>query len=149
MVTRRKPSKTVLVGGVFDLLHYGHTRFLNRAKSYGNRLVVAVNTDEFVFSYKGKQPILTTKERIEVLKSIKCVDEVIINESNSDWRPTIKKASPMIIVTSSDWLKKNFYNQMGIPKKEFDKMGIELIYIPYTTEISTSKLLERICQRFL
>jgi rfaE bifunctional protein nucleotidyltransferase chain/domain len=134
----------VLVGGVFDLLHYGHTRFLQKARSYGNYLVVAINRDEFVQRYKGKSPIISTQDRAELVDQVKGVNEVIINETDEDWLPVIEKVHPDIIVTSEDWKDKDYYAQMGVSREELEEMGVSLVYVPYTKEISTTQILERI-----
>lgn len=138
----------VIVGGVFDLLHYGHLRFLKKAKEYGEYLIVAVNTDEFVQAYKGKKPVLSVIERCLAINELDFVDQVIINESNENWMPVLDKTKPQIIVTSEDWKDKDYYKQMNVTKEQLDDMKINLVYIPYTKEISTTKLLERIYERF-
>ena len=143
------PSKVVIAGGVFDLPHYAHLRFLKKAKSFGDFLVVALNTDEFVLKYKNKKPILSLLERSLFLEELDFVDKVIVNESNEDWMPTLLKSEANIIVTTTDWEKKDYYKQMGISKKELEEMGVEIKYIPHTEGISTTNILERIYERFL
>lgn len=140
----KAPTTVVLVGGVFDLLHYGHLRFLKRAKEIGDYLVVAINTDDFVYRYKNKKPILTTFERLSSIKELPFVDKVIINETNEDWLPTIITAKPSIIVTTTEWQQKDYYKQMGVSKEQLDAMNIELKYIPHTKEISTTQIIQRI-----
>lgn len=137
----------VITGGCFDLLHYGHLRFLKKSKEFGDHLTVCVNTDEFVYMYKGKKPILTTSERVQAIKELDFVDEVIINETNENWMPNLFKVRPDFIVTSTDWLDKNYYKQMNVNKKDLTEMGIELKYIPYTKEISSTIIAERIYER--
>ena len=71
-------KKIVLVGGCFDLLHYGHISFLKQAKSYGDYLIVALESDENVRKSKGaSRPIHTQSQRKEMLQALKVVDEVI------------------------------------------------------------------------
>lgn len=134
----------ILVGGVMDLLHYGHINFLKTARSYGDHLTLALNRDEFVYAYKGKYPIMNIKERVAVCEGIRWVDEVIVNEGDENWMNTIARVQPKYIVTSEEWREKDYYKQMGITKDTINSLDIELIYIPYTSEISTTQILERI-----
>ena len=69
--------KKVLVGGVFDIIHYGHVHFLKNAKSLGDHLVVALESDKNVKRLKGeKRPIHNQNQRREMLESLEFVDEV-------------------------------------------------------------------------
>ncbi len=71
--------KKVLVGGCFDLLHFGHIKFLEEAKKSGDYLVVALESDENVRRTKGEtRPIHTQEQRKAMLESLTCVDEVIM-----------------------------------------------------------------------
>ena len=73
-----KIRKTVLVGGCFDILHFGHTRFLKKAKSFGDFLIVLLESDKHIKRLKGKnRPINNFMQRKEVLLSLKFVDKVI------------------------------------------------------------------------
>jgi cytidyltransferase-like protein len=66
----------VLTTGVFDLFHVGHLRALEKAKAFGNLLIVGVSTDEDAARYK-RLPIIPFKHRVEILRGLKCVDEVV------------------------------------------------------------------------
>lgn len=134
----------ILVGGVFDLFHYGHARFLERAKNLGDHLTVAVNRDEFVMRYKRKNPIMNTTERVELLRNIKWVDEVIVNEKDENWLPVVELIKPQIIVASHEWYAKDYYKQMGISREKLQELEVQLLFIQPTKEISTTKILERI-----
>jgi len=71
-------KKVVLVGGVFDVLHYGHIGFLNAAKQQGDFLVVALESDAFVTNHKHRIPVHTQQQRAEILSHFKAVDEIIL-----------------------------------------------------------------------
>ena len=126
-----------------DMFHYGHVRFLEKAKTLGNKLIVGIHSDKTIESYKRK-PIFTMKERIEIVKAIKSVDEVI-------------EDAPLFI--NEDYIKKHNIDFICIPsnrtEEEIKKMCIIpyqkniLKYIEYTEDISTTKILERIINRFI
>lgn len=133
----------VYCGGTFDLFHAGHVQFLRKCKNYGY-VVVALNTDEFIEKFKGKRPVMTFAERYEVLRSCRYVDEVIPNLSGADSKPTISAVNPDMIVIGDDWLTKDYYKQMGFTQKWLDEVGIKLVYVPYTKNISTSDIKKRL-----
>ncbi|MBI2374092.1 MAG: adenylyltransferase/cytidyltransferase family protein [Deltaproteobacteria bacterium] len=75
----RRGARVVLANGVFDLLHVGHLRYLVAARSLGDRLVVAVNSDASTRAYKGpSRPIIPEAERAELVAALECVDDVIV-----------------------------------------------------------------------
>ena len=130
-------------GGTFDLFHAGHAQFLEKCSYYGD-VVVALNTDEFVKEFKGKPPVLTFAERYGVLSSCKWVSRIVPNISGADSKPTIASVKPDIIVSGSDWEKKDYFGQMQFTQKWLDDQGIKLIYVPYTTNISSTIIKERL-----
>lgn len=69
--------KKVLAHGTFDILHYGHIAYLEKAKSYGDYLIVMVTSDDLVYKTKGRKPFFNEDIRKKVISSLKCVDEVI------------------------------------------------------------------------
>jgi cytidyltransferase-like protein len=79
--TRGDPPRLVVVTGVFDLLHIGHLRFLEAARRLGDRLLVGVESDDRVRRWKGPgRPILAWEDRCELLRALRCVDEVFLIE---------------------------------------------------------------------
>ena len=133
----------IYTGGTFDLFHSGHVNLLKRCKEVAGdngKVVVALNTDDFIFQFKNKKPICTEQERIEVLLACKYVDEVVMNVGGQDSRISIEMVSPNYIVVGSDWAKKDYYAQMGFTQDWLDDRGIGLVYVPYTQTISTTKL---------
>lgn len=145
MIDDQKRSKvcTVYTGGTFDLPHHGHFRLLQRAADFG-RVVVALNTDEFIKSYKGKPPLMTFEERREILMACRWVDEVVPNYGGSDSTIAIDIVKPDYIIIGSDWARKDYYKQMGFTQDWLDERGIGLIYVPYTAGISSTDLKTRI-----
>jgi glycerol-3-phosphate cytidylyltransferase len=136
--------KTVYTGGTFDLFHSGHVNFLRQCKKIGERVVVSLNTDEFIKKYKGKPPIMSYEERAEILWGCRYVDLVIPNTGGQDSKPAILQVYPDFIVIGSDWACKDYYAQMGFTQKWLDDYGIVLIYIPYTQGISTTEIKKRL-----
>jgi len=136
--------KKIYTGGTFDLFHRGHVNFLRQCKEIGNYVVVSLNTDDFIERYKGKPPIMTYDERKEVLLSCRYVDEVIPNTDGEDSKPTILTVQPKFLVIGSDWAKKDYYKQMNFTQKWLDENNIILIYIPYTENISTTLIKEKL-----
>jgi glycerol-3-phosphate cytidylyltransferase len=132
----------VYTGGTFDLVHSGHVNFLQRCAEIGS-VTVALNTDEFIESYKGKPPIMSYSERLSVLSELRCVSEVIPNTGCADSRVAISMAYPDIVAIGSDWARRDYYAQMNFTQDWLDSRGISLLYIPYTKGISTTELKRR------
>jgi len=132
----------VYTGGTFDLPHKGHYRLLKRAAEIGV-VVVALNTDEFIQSYKGRPPILSYEERKEALLACRWVDQVVPNVGGADSKIAIEMVHPDYIIIGSDWARKDYYLQMGFTQDWLDQRGIGLIYVPYTEGISTTDIKNR------
>ena len=96
---------TVLAAGVFDLLHYGHIRYLEEAKKTGGkdaRLVVIVARDETVRSLKGQDPIIPEDQRRAVIEALKVVDEALLGFENLDLARVLLQVKPDIVVVGHD-----------------------------------------------
>jgi len=139
---------TIYTGGTFDLFHPGHVRLFRRLKQLSGKsgkLIVALNTDEFIEEFKGKKPILSLQERYELVSSCQYVDEVRINKSGADSKPTILEyPKPDVIAVGSDWATKNYHEQMQFDEEWLDKNEIVLVYVTYTEGISTTEIKKRI-----
>ena len=122
--------RTVLTYGTFDLFHIGHLNVLKRLRELGDRLVVGVSTDEFN-AIKGKKPIVPFEQRVELVRSMRYVDEAF---PESDWdqkRTDIEKYDVDVFGMGADW------------EGKFDDLadlGVEVIYLPRTDGISTTEL---------
>ena len=125
----------VYTAGAFDSLHIGHIRLLKAAKQNGNKLIVAVSTDELILDYKKKAPLQTLKDRIEIVSSIKYVDEVVIQTSRDYKLNDCLNNKCECMVVGSDWKGTNFFNKL---QKEFESKGLKIIFHPYTKGISTT-----------
>lgn len=133
-------------GGTYDLFHSGHVNILKRCKDIAGpdgKVIVALNTDDFVYQFKNKRPICSEEERKAVLLACKYVDDVIINVGGQDSRITIDMVKPDYIVTGSDWATKDYHSQMSFTQEWLDERGIGLIYVPYTKTISSTEIRKR------
>lgn len=137
-------SKILYTGGTFDLFHYGHTNFLRQCSKLADKIVVSLNTDEFIQEYKGKTPIMTYSEREQSLMDCKYVHTVVPNSGGADSKPTISQVNPDIIAIGTDWAKKDYYKQMQFTQEWLDDNDILLVYLAYTEGISTTELKKRI-----
>ena len=122
--------KKVITYGTFDLLHYGHVNLLQRAKKFGDYLIVALSTDEFNWRMKNKKCYFTYEERKRLLESIRYVDLVIPEENWEQKVNDIKEFKVDTFVMGDDW------------EGKFDelKQHCEVIYLPRTPEISTTQI---------
>lgn len=121
--------KTVLTYGTFDLFHIGHLNLFKRARALGDKLIVAVSTDEFNAT-KGKTTLMPFEHRVELVRSVRFVDEVIA-ESNWDQKINdVQKHKVDVFVMGSDW--------QG--KFDFLKPHCEVVYLPRTDNVSSTDL---------
>ena len=127
--------KRVITYGTFDLLHYGPINLLKRAKEFGDYLIVALSTDEFNILHKGKKCYFTYEERKLMLEAIKYVDLIIPESSWEQKESDIEKYSVDTFVMGDDWAGN--FNQLKVK-------GVEVIYLPRTPEISTTKIKEHL-----
>lgn len=119
--------KRVITFGTFDLFHIGHLKILERAKKEGDYLIVGVSSDE-LNKIKGKEAIISLKDRIEIVKAIKYVDEVFIEESLEKKNEYIKKYQADLLIMGDDW------------KDKFNFVDCEVKYLERTPNISTTYL---------
>ncbi|MFH0947571.1 MAG: D-glycero-beta-D-manno-heptose 1-phosphate adenylyltransferase [Elusimicrobiota bacterium] len=100
---KKSDRKIVFTNGCFDILHIGHIRLLEKAKSFGDILIVGLNSDSSVKKIKGKhRPIISENERAEVLAAISSVDFVVKFSQPAPFE-LIKKIQPDVLVKGADW----------------------------------------------
>lgn len=121
--------KKVITYGTFDLFHIGHLNLLKRAKECGDYLIVAVSSDAFN-EIKGKKCIIPDYERMEIVKAIKYVDEVILENSWDQKISDVQKHNVDVFVMGDDWKG----------KFDFLKDYCEVVYLPRTEGISTTQI---------
>jgi len=127
-------STTVITFGTFDVFHVGHLRVIERAAALGDRLVVGVSADQLNVSKKGREPVFSQGERLEIVAALKPVDEVFVEESLDLKRDYILKYGADVLVMGDDWAGR------------FDEFRdvCEVVYLPRTPAISTTALIEKI-----
>ena len=136
---RQMDRQIVFTNGCFDILHVGHVRYLRSAKSYGDILVVGLNSDASVKRIKGiNRPINSQDHRAEVLSSLACIDYVTIFKE-PDPLELIKVIKPDVLVKGDDWAISRI---VGAP--EVQSIGGQVIRVPIVPDISTSRILRRI-----
>lgn len=138
---RAEGESLVFTNGCFDLLHPGHLRYLRRARALGDRLVVAVNSDETVRNLKGsRRPILPVDERMELLAALEFVDFVV-----SFGEPTplevITAVLPDVLVKGGDWTPDNI-----VGKRVVESHGGRVLSLPFADGYSTTDIIQRIVE---
>lgn len=122
--------------GVFDLFHIGHLNILKNAKEHCDHLIVGVSTDELVSQYKNKLPVIPFCERIEIVRSIKYVDEAI-PQSSMDKYEAWKKLKFNVVFHGDDWKNTKLYEEY---EKKLESEGVKFIYFPYTSGTSSTMI---------
>ncbi|NIO04712.1 MAG: D-glycero-beta-D-manno-heptose 1-phosphate adenylyltransferase [Proteobacteria bacterium] len=135
-------KRIVFTNGCFDLIHVGHVRYLAEAKSLGEILVVAINSDRSVARLKGPpRPIVSEQERAEIIAALECVDYVTIFDEPDPYR-IISVLKPNILVKGGDWTK-----ETTVGRDVVEAGGGRVVVLPYVEGISTTGLMDRILQR--
>ncbi len=123
--------------GVYDLFHIGHLNLLKNAKGLCDKLIVGVTVDELV-AYKNKRAVIPFEERIEIVRSIKYVDAAIPQE-NLDKYKMWEKLHFDVLFVGDDWYNSPSWKEM---EEKFKKVGVRVVYFPYTKGTSSSLLNE-------
>jgi rfaE bifunctional protein nucleotidyltransferase chain/domain len=136
-------KKIVFTNGCFDLIHTGHTRYLAKAKSFGDLLIVAVNSDLSVRLIKGeKRPINAQAERAETLAALESVDFVTVFDEPDPHR-IISELQPDVLVKGGDWPVEKI-----IGRDVVEARGGEVISVGYIEGASTTGIIEKIVRRY-
>ena len=140
---KRKGKRIVFTNGCFDLLHIGHIRYLEEAKTLGDVLIIGVNSDSSVRKLKGPdRPILPEEERAEILSSLECVD-YITTFDELDPINLITSLQPDVLVKGGDWTK-----EQTVGRNVVERTGGEVVILPFVQGASTTNLIETILKRY-
>lgn len=140
---RRQGKKIVFTNGCFDLIHGGHIELFRKAKSLGDILIVALNTDASVRKIKGpSRPVFPLEERFEVLGAIEYID-YLTSFAEETPQKIIGSLLPDVLVKGGDW-------QPGqvVGKKEVEAAGGRVVIIPYLKGHSSSAIIKKIITTF-
>ena len=124
--------------GVFDLFHIGHLNILRRAKEQCDYLIVGISTDELVEEYKHKRPVICFEERCEIVKAIRYVDEVVPQMDRDKFAAWERLRFNRMFV-GDDWKGSPIFMEL---EAQFNPLGVEIVYFPYTQETSSTFLTE-------
>lgn len=132
--------KVVLTQGVWDLIHEGHAKYLQKARQLGDVLIVAVDTDEVVKHRKGpNRPIVPEKERVNMISHLKHVDLIVMKESKTDHNKLIRTIRPDILVisesTPSNKKDRSFFEEV---KEEHEKFCGKIVNLKPQSITSTT-----------
>ena len=132
-------SKQYKIGytqGVYDMFHIGHLNLINHAKEYCDYLIVGVNSDELVESYKHKIPVINQEERREIVANIKAVDECVI-ATTLDKMEAWKQLHFDAIFIGDDWKGNPRWQQT---KEDLAKIGVDVVFLPHTDGVTSTQL---------
>ena len=138
-VLRRENKKIIFTNGCFDIVHAGHITYLYEAKSFGDILIIGINTDDSVKRLKGEdRPLVNQKDRAVVLSALEMVDYVTLFDEDTPLK-LIKKLKPDVLVKGGD------YTQDTIVGADFViERGGEVRVVPLLAGRSTSSIIEKI-----
>jgi len=138
---RRK--KIVFTNGCFDLLHWGHVKYLQDAKKKGDILVVGINSDSSVKRIKEeKRPVVNEKDRLRLVAALESVDYVVLFKEETPLK-IIKFIKPDVLVKGADWNKNNIVGRDIVLS-----YGGRVSTIKFVKGYSTSNLIKKIAKRF-
>lgn len=131
-----KKYKKGYTQGVYDMFHIGHLNIINNAKQLCEHLIVAVNSDELVYEYKHKTPVISEEQRRYIVENIKAVDEAVIAHT-LDKVEQFKKYGFDVVFIGDDWKGSERWLITEKLLKEFD---VDVVYLPHTNGISSTEL---------
>jgi len=122
--------------GVFDMFHIGHLNILKKAKEQCDYLIVGVSTDELIEAVKNKRPIIPFDERLAIVGALRFVDEAVpqVNKNKLEAREAYKFDAMFV---GDDWKGKPLFREA---EEKLNELGVDVIYFPYTKDISSTKL---------
>jgi D-glycero-beta-D-manno-heptose 1-phosphate adenylyltransferase len=140
---KQQGQKVVFTNGCFDLIHPGHIAYLKQARSLGDLLIVAINSDKSIQNIKGPlRPILTETERAIVMAALEVVSYVTIFDEETPHK-IISTVLPDILVKGGDWSLDNI-----VGREEVEAAGGQVLSLPYLAGASTTDIIGRILSRY-
>lgn len=140
---KAKGKRIVFTNGCFDILHFGHVKYLEQAKKKGDILIVAINSDRSIKKIKGKKrPIMPQKQRTRLVAALESVDYVTIFNQSTPLK-LIKLLKPQVLVKGADWKTKDIVG--GEVVKSYQG---KVVTVACIGKLSSSNLIKKIAQRF-
>lgn len=124
----------VYTAGTFDLLHIGHVRIIRAARGFGDKVIVAVSTDELVMDYKGKRPVVPFDERMEMVRELRGVDAVIAQHDQDKFAAWERLRFDVWLV-GDDWFGTPKYEEY---RRKLEAVGVHCAFVPYTSGVSST-----------
>lgn len=135
-------EKKIRIGytqGCFDMFHVGHLNLLNNAKAQCDYLIVGVNSDDLMESYKQKRPVICQEFRRAIVENIKAVDEAYIVEA-LDKLQILEQIPFNVIFIGDDWKNSDRWQKT---REDLAKYGVDVVFLPYTQNVSSTMLREK------
>lgn len=134
-----KKNRIGYTQGCFDMFHVGHLNLLNHAKERCEELIVGVNSDALMESYKHKRPVICQEFRRTIVENIKAVDKAYIVET-LDKVEILDQIPFDVIFIGDDWKNSDRWQKT---KEDLAKRGVEVVFLPYTQNVSSTMLREK------
>lgn len=135
-----KKYKIGYTTGVYDMFHIGHLNVIKRAKDQCEYLIVGVTTDELCYKRKKKYPIICEEDRMAIIRELRCVDEVVVQEDMNKLA-AVKKFNADAVFVGSDWKGTDMWIKY---EKQFAEVGCTVVYLDHTDGISSTILREKL-----
>jgi len=140
---KRSGKRIVFTNGCFDILHVGHVRYLEEAKSLGDVLVVGINSDRSVRGLKGpRRPILPVEERGEILSGLGCTDYITVFEEPTPF-DLISLLQPDVLVKGGDWTP-----EQVVGREVVEGSGGRVVILPFVEGSSTTNIIDVILEKY-
>ncbi|MEP5396529.1 MAG: adenylyltransferase/cytidyltransferase family protein [Hyphomicrobiales bacterium] len=138
---KKLQMRTVYTSGTFDMFHIGHLNVLKKSKALGDYLIVGVSRDELVESYKKARPIIPFEDRVEIVRHLDFVDQVVPQENLFD-SGLMRAYGVNVMTIGDDWRSKSNQNLSAL----IDSSDIEVVFLPYTQSVSSTSIKEKIAK---
>lgn len=135
-----KKYKIGYTTGVYDMFHIGHLNVIKRAKDQCEYLIVGVTTDELCYKRKKKYPIICEEDRMAIIRELRCVDDVVVQEDMNKLA-AVKKYNADAVFVGSDWKGTDTWIKY---EKQFAEVGCTVVYLDHTDGISSTILREKL-----
>lgn len=129
--------------GVYDLFHVGHLNLFERCKEMCDILIVGVCNDDYVRKIKNKEPVINENDRLRIVKAIKSVDEAYLVDidTTNDKNLALEKFKFDVLFSGDDWKGTERYKKT---EEDFRKRNVSIEYLPYTKNVSTTMIKEKL-----